>query len=170
MFRYYACLVPLLLNSIFAIKGAANTDDDAVEVHYFGVYDDDQCKNLSPNLPDTGQPREVTSGCNIIRYTDSEGVDKFNAEDLFNCCENFMEFMQYGNTEVCGDPDNADAWIYNVMSWECDGVNTRSGQTYQKLTNYTRCKQRHNYNGLYGSNITEEQCNGKLCHGIMFRH
>ena len=146
----------LLVTAVTTIT--SNAADDTI---YFRVYFNDTCStNIHGNSTRNAVPRLATDTdtCSVIAYTDPNGVYKENAENLFNCCENFVEFVQYAGTNVCGDP-NQGKWIYNVMSVECDYVETSLGDTWQQMVDYTRCSKRHNYNGLYCSTITEEQCN-----------
>jgi len=126
----------------------------------FGVYSDAECKVAlfgEDHVGSRALPSEP-GGCNTFSYESIDGRNQTNSEDMFNCCENFVEFMQYAGSETCGEGSEGKT-IYNLMTSDCDYVATSSGDTWQLLINYTRCSQRTNYNGKYGSNITEEQCN-----------
>lgn len=129
---------------------------------YFDVFQVDTCTGTP--LMEAKRVIAADGQCETYTYTSpTNGEDKTNAEDLFNCCENFIEFMQYAGTSSCGDP-NEGKWIYNIMSTQCDYVLTSNGDTWQKLKEpFTRCSARHDYEGKYASlsglDITDELCN-----------
>ena len=149
--------LPPLATSILLLASSMLLQVKAEESVLFGVFKDDQCTDtLMPGsevavreLPDQ------LDGCQTHSYIDPEGELFTNSETMFNCCENFVEFVQYAGSEDC----SGGKLIYNVMTIDCDPVDTHMGITYQRLVNYARCSQTHYYNGAFGSTITPEQCN-----------
>lgn len=120
----------------------------------FGVYTDTQCTDpLSSNaqleLPST------SSGCSVSSYIDPNGFNQTNANFMFNCCENFVEYMQYPGSDTCDGPG---LLVYNLLSTDCGYFETHLGATYQELEQYSVPCSQSNDLSQYGSNITEKEC------------
>lgn len=122
-----------------------------------GVFSDAECTILkSPTSGSvTLELPSTPSGCSLQSYIDSEGNNVTNANFMFNCCENFIEYMQYPSSDNCDGPG---LLIYNLLSSECSSFETHLGTTYQMLEEYSVPCSQSNDLSQYGSNITEKEC------------
>ena len=143
--------LPATALSLLFLSQLVSAEDINFDV-FFGA--ENQCNGTATNAI-----RAIvgTDECSVFSYVSPGGDVKTNSEDLFNCCENFIEFVQYAGVDAC--QDTGGKWLYNVQSKECHSVETSNGPTWQVLKDYVRCSARYNYNGYAGSTITEEQCN-----------